>query len=191
MDEPSPPPLPENLPPPVDDGAAAHLWGKRIPNLILPSTHGADADLGELSQGALVLYVFPKLGRPDEPDVSGWNETPGARGCTQQSCSFRDRHHRFRELGYSVAGLSAQSPGDQAEAAQRLQLAFPLLADPDRELGEALELPIFAIAGMAFYKRLTLVVRAGRIDKVFYPVFPPDANAEEVLEWIQSEPAAR
>ena len=184
-----PPPLPADLPIPVDDGAADHLEGRVIPALKLPSTEGRDMDLAELAADALVLYVYPKTGRPDEPDPPGWDAIPGARGCTQQSCSFRDHQREFLDLGYSVAGLSAQEPEDQLEASRRLHLPFPLLADPARRLEQALGLPTFEAAGMTLYKRLTIVLRERRIDKVFYPVFPPDENAEEVLAWIRSQRA--
>jgi peroxiredoxin len=183
---PKPSPLPRDLPVPVDDGAAAHLPGQSIPELDLRSTDGHEVHLAELAAGAFVLYVFPKIGPPSEADPPGWQDTPGAYGCTRQSCAFRDRYREFSELGYSVVGLSAQASDEQEEASQRLHLAFPLLADPKRQLGEALSLPTFDIAGMTLYKRLTLVARARRIVKVFYPVFPPDENAEEVLEWISS-----
>jgi peroxiredoxin len=182
---PTPPPLPADLPVPVDDGAAAHLLGRSIPDLSMRSTAGHEVDLAELAAGALVLYVFPKMGPPGGVDPPGWDETPGAYGCTQQSCAFRDRYREFSALGYSVAGLSAQAPDEQAEAAQRLQLAFPLLSDQERRLGEALGLPTFHLAGVTLYKRTTLVARGGRVVKVFYPVFPPDENADEVLEWIR------
>lgn len=162
-----------------------------IPALKLRSTEGRDMDLAELAADALVLYVYPKTGRPDEPDPPGWDAIPGARGCTQQSCSFRDHEREFRDLGYSVAGLSAQEPEDQLEASRRLHLPFPLLADPARRLEQALGLPTFEAAGMTLYKRLTIVARECRIDKVFYPVFPPDENAEEVLAWIRSERAGK
>lgn len=184
---PKPRPLPADLPVPVDDGASAHLLGQAIPDLNLPSTEGRRVNLGELAGGALALYVFPKMGRPDEPDPAGWNETPGAYGCTQQSCAFRDRYREFSGLGYNVAGLSAQPAEEQQEASVRLHLAFPLLADPDRRVGQALNLPTFEITGMTLYKRLTLIARSGRIVKVFYPVFPPDENAEEVLRWIHAD----
>jgi peroxiredoxin len=182
---PTPPPLPEGLPVPVDDGAASHLPGRTIPRILVP-TDGGEVDLAELAGGALVLYVFPKMGRPDEADPPGWDDVPGARGCTQQSCAFRDLHREFANLGYSVAGLSAQPPEEQQEASQRLHLAFPLLADPGRQLGHALGLPTFEFGGMSLYRRSTLVIQAGRIVKVFYPVFPPDGNAEEVLRWIRT-----
>jgi peroxiredoxin len=173
---------------PVDDGGAAHLRGAVIPSTRLESTDGGEVDIGELSAGRLVLYVFPKMGRPDKADPPGWDEIPGARGCTQESCAYRDLHQEFRDLGWSVAGLSAQSSEEQKEASVRLHLPFPLLADPERRLGDALHLPTFEAAGMTLYKRLTLVARERRIAKVFYPVFPPQNNATDVLEWIRSEP---
>ncbi|MGH3118230.1 MAG: peroxiredoxin [Gaiellales bacterium] len=185
---PKPAPLASNLPSPIDDGAAAHLIGGSIPNLELHSTEGHDRDLATLSATGLVLYIFPKMGRPNEADPPGWDEIPGARGCTQQSCAFRDQHQEFASNGYDVAGLSAQTPEDQLEAATRLQLSFPLLADPELKLSTVLGLPTFEIAGMTLYKRLTLVARGRRIVKVFYPVFPPDENPSHVLEWILSTP---
>ena len=190
VDAPQPPQLPPGLPVPVDDGAASHLPGGSIPELSLWSTEGREVNAAELAAGALVLYIFPKMGRPGEPNPPGWDETPGARGCTNETCAFRDRHAEFSRLGYSVAGLSAQSKEEQEEASKRLKLAFPLLADPDRRLGAALDLPTFEIAGMTLYKRLTLVARGGRIEKIFYPVFPPDENADEVLAWIRSDRGA-
>jgi peroxiredoxin len=188
--KPTPPPLPVDLPVPVDDGGASHLPGLRIPEISLASTDGGEIHLADLAAEGLVLYVFPKLGRPDQADPPGWDDVPGARGCTQQSCAFRDLHREFANLGYSVAGLSAQPPEEQEEASLRLQLAFPLLADPGRRLADALALPTFRIAGMTLYRRSTLVTRGRRIAKVFYPVFPPDENAEQVLRWIRSNPEA-
>jgi peroxiredoxin len=184
---PEPPPLPADLPIPIDDGAAAHLTGQAIPNLSLRSTEGRPVNLAGLASERLVLYVFPKIGRPGDADPVGWDEIPGARGCTQQSCAFRDLQREFAGLGYDVAGVSAQPPEEQAEAAARLHLPFPLLADPRHELGDALGLPTFEIAGMVLYKRLTLVARSSRVIRAFYPVFPPDENAEEVLEWLRSD----
>jgi peroxiredoxin len=186
---PVPPPLPAGLPVPVDDGAAAHLTGTVIPSFRLESTDGGEVDIGELSAGRLVLYVFPKMGRPDQADPPGWDEIPGARGCTQESCAYRDLHQEFRDLGWSVAGLSAQSSDEQKEASVRLHLSFPLFADPERQLGAALRLPTFEAPGMTLYKRLTLIARERRIVRVFYPVFPPQNNATEVLEWIRSNDA--
>ena len=182
---PQPPPLPEGLPHPIDDGAADHLEGQPVPRLVLPSTSG-EIDLGRLADRGLVLYVFPKIGSPNERDVEGWDQIPGARGCTQQSCAFRDLEREFDQLGYSVAGLSAQPTATHSEAAERLQLAFPLIADPDLKFGAALGLPTFEVAGMTLYKRITLIASQGRIVKRFYPVFPPDENAPEVLRWIRA-----
>jgi peroxiredoxin len=185
---PVPPPLPAGLPVPIDDGAAAHLTGAVIPSIRLESTDGGEVDIREVSSGRLVLYVFPKMGRPDQADPPGWDEIPGARGCTQESCAYRDLYEEFRDLGWSVAGLSAQPSDEQKEASVRLHLPFPLLADPDRRVG-ALQLPTFEAAGMTLYKRLTLIARERRIAKVFYPVFPPQDNASEVLAWIRSNDA--
>jgi peroxiredoxin len=186
---PVPPPLPAGLPVPVDDGAAAHLTGAVIPSTRLESTDGKWVDIGELSLARLVLYVFPKIGRPDQADPPGWDEIPGARGCTQESCAYRDLHQEFRELGWAMAGLSAQSSDEQKEASVRLRLLFPLFADPERRLGDALGLPTFEAAGMRLYRRITLIARDRRIAKVFYPVFPPQDNASEVLAWIRSNDA--
>jgi peroxiredoxin len=178
----------------VDDGAAAGLAGQMVPELRLQSTDGREVELAELAAGSLVLYIYPKMGRPDVPDPEGWDEIPGARGCTQESCAFRDRMEDFRGLGYVVAGLSARPIDEQDEASLRLHLAFPLLADPMRRLGDRLKLPTFEAAGMVLYKRLTLVARKGRIVKVFYPVFPPQENPAQVLDWLRRDvtpPASR
>src|SRR5438105_8308513 len=160
--------LPPDLPVPVDDGAARHLRGQTLPGLRFASTRGGTADLAELASELLVLYVYPRTGRPGEPSPPGWDATPGARGCTPQSCAFRDRYAQFGALGATVAGLSAQTPVDQSEAAERLRLPFPLLADPELRLAAAIALPTFEIAGLTLYKRLTLVARGARIVKVFY-----------------------
>lgn len=185
--KPDPPPLPEGLPAPKDDGSARHLPGLALPELTFQSTNGSRINIMELAEEKLVLYIFPKMGPPDEIDPPGWDQIPGARGCTQQSCAFRDHQARFDVLGYAVAGLSAQPTEQQQEAARRLHLIFPLLADPDRKMGRALALPIFEVAGEVLYKRLTLIAHKRRIIKVFYPVFPPDENAEQVLDWIRGE----
>lgn len=184
---PQPPRLPDGLPVPIDDGASVHLTGLQVPDVVLRSTSGADVNLAALASAGLVLYVYPKIGRPGMADPPDWDQIPGARGCTQQSCAFRDLHAQFVDLGYAVAGLSAQPTEEQREAVQRLHLNFPLLADPTHRLGTALRLPSFRAGGVTLYKRLTLVVGGGRIVKVFYPVFPPDENAEDVLRWIRSE----
>jgi peroxiredoxin len=133
-----------------------------------------------------VLYVYPRSGKPGQPLLPGWDETPGARGCTPQSCAFRDLHDELASLGVRVAGLSAQDLDDQREFAERNHMPFPVVSDPERKLGAALDLPTFEIAGLTLYKRITLVAEDARIVKVFYPVFPPDANAGEVLRWLQN-----
>jgi peroxiredoxin len=170
--------LPPDLPVPEDDGAADHLTGVELPGLVLESSLGP-VNVRDFD----VVYVYPRSGRPDQPLLPNWNETPGARGCTPQSCAFRDLHP---ELGVPVAGLSAQSLEDQLEFAERNHMPFPVISDPERKLGAALGLPTFEIAGLTLYKRITLVADHGRIVKVFYPVFPPDANAGEVLAWLRS-----
>ena len=170
--------LPANLPVPQDDGAADHLTGLELPRLELESSQGV-VDVHDFD----VLYVYPRSGRPGVPLLPGWDETPGARGCTPQSCAFRDA---YPELGVPVAGLSAQTLDDQVEFAERNRMPFPVIADPDRRLGAALRLPTFEIAGLTLYKRLTLIAEKGQIVKVFYPVFPPDANAGDVLAWLRA-----
>ncbi|HSX21403.1 MAG TPA: peroxiredoxin [Gaiellaceae bacterium] len=170
--------LPPNLPVPQDDGAADHLVGLELPDLTLESSTG-DVNVRDF----YVIYVYPRSGRPDRPLLPGWNETPGARGCTPQSCAFRDL---YGELGVGVAGLSAQPIDEQIEFAERNAMPFPVIADPERKLGAALRLPTFEIAGYTLYKRITLVADAGRIVKVFYPVFPPDENAGNVLAWLRA-----
>jgi peroxiredoxin len=181
--------LPSDLPVPEDDGAADHLYGLEIPpGLSLPSTRGGAVNLAEAASapGTLVAYAYPRSGVPREPSPAGWDDIPGARGCTPQSCAFRDSLARFAALGASVVGVSAQTPAEQAEFAEREHIPFPLLADPGLELAAALRLPTFEVEGMTLYRRLTLVAREGRIAKAFYPVFPPDRNAAEVLGWLRA-----
>ena len=177
--------LPDNLPVPVDDGACAHLEGMAVPALELESSIGP-VDLPELAARRAVLYVYPRTGRPGRPISDDWNTIPGARGCTPQSCSFRDHAEELRSLGAHVAGLSAQALEEQVELAERLHILYPVIADPERRLGEALDLPTFEFEGATLYRRVTLIFEAGRIAKVFYPVFPPDRNAEEVVAWLAS-----
>jgi peroxiredoxin len=177
--------LPPNLPAPVDDGACDHLNGLAIPSLTLDSSRGP-VDLAELGAERAVLYVYPRTGRPDRAVPAGWDAIPGARGCTPQSCAFRDHAAKLAGLGARVAGLSAQSLEEQVEVAERLHLPFPVIADPERRLGAAIGLPTFEFEGATLYKRVTLVIEGGQIVKVFYPVFPPDRNAEEVLAWLGS-----
>jgi peroxiredoxin len=170
--------LPPDLPVPEDDGAADHLTGLELPELELESSQGTVnvRDFG-------VIYVYPRSGRPDVPLLPNWDETPGARGCTPQSCAFRDA---YADFGVPVAGLSAQSLDDQLEFAERNRMPYPVISDPERRLGTALGLPTFEIAGLTLYKRITLVAENARIVKVFYPVFPPDANAGDVLNWLRA-----
>jgi peroxiredoxin len=170
--------LPANLPVPADDGAAEHLVGRELPDLRLESSAGT-VNVRDFA----VIYVYPRSGKPGVPSLPGWDETPGARGCTPQSCAFRDLHP---DLGVPVAGLSAQSLEDQAEFAARNRMPFPVIADPRLELGAALGLPTFEIAGHTLYKRITLIAEDARVVKVFYPVFPPDENAADVLRWLRS-----
>jgi peroxiredoxin len=176
--------LPEGLPEPADDGGADHLPGLEIPNLVLPSSQGP-VDLAELAQDRLVLYVYPRAGRPDRPMPHGWDEIPGARGCTPQSCGFRDHGAELEALGARVAGLSAQSIEDQIEFAERNRIRYPVISDEWLEVERWLGLPTFDVEGMTLYRRLALVAERGRIAKVFYPVFPPDRNAEEVVTWLK------
>jgi len=176
--------LPKDLPRPVDDGAASHLHGIGFPRLALPATNGANVDLAA-TPGRLVIYIYPMTGRPSVPLPDGWDSIPGARGCTPQSCSFRDHYSELQSLNTSVFGLSAQTSEYQKEARDRLHLPFELLSDSGLRLKQLLRFPTFTVADKELYKRLTLVVENGRIQKVFYPVFPPDQSADEVLAWIR------
>ena len=177
--------LPEGLPVPVDDGACDHLVGLAAPELTLDSSQGP-VDLAELAAGRAVLYVYPRTGHPSRAVPEGWDAIPGARGCTPQSCGFRDHAAELAARGARVAGLSAQSIGDQVELAERLHMPFPVISDPERRLGAAVGLPTFEFESVTLYKRVTLVFASGSIARVFYPVFPPDRNAEEVLAWLGS-----
>jgi peroxiredoxin len=185
--------LPPDLPVPVDDGACDHLPGQAVPSLELPATRGGSVDLGELARELAVLYVYPRTGRPGLrtgrpglPPPEGWDAIPGARGCTPQSCAFRDHHAELARAGARLAGLSAQPAGEQQEFAERERLRFPLLSDPELRLASALGLPTFEFGGDRLYRRVSLVLAAGRIAKVFHPVFPPDENAAEVLAWLRA-----
>ncbi|MBX6384193.1 MAG: peroxiredoxin [Microbispora sp.] len=181
--------LPENLPAPEDDGAAAHLPGKRLPALTLPATDGSEVTLSAIP-GRVVLYLYPRTGKPGEaPLTPDWDLIPGARGCTPEACAFRDHHAELGALGAGVFGLSSQSTDYQREAADRLHLTFPLLSDPSFKLADALDLPTFEVAGHRLYKRLTMLVNDGVIEHVWYPVFPPDAHAAEVVDWLRARPA--
>lgn len=177
--------LPEDLPVPEDDGACGHLPGARVPDLALPATDRSEVRLSTLS-GRTVVYCYPMTGRPGEALPDGWDAIPGARGCTPQSGAFRDHHAGLRGLGARVFGLSTQSTGYQREAAERLRLPFPLLSDERLRFADALGLPTFEAGGMTLIRRLTLLVRDGGIEEVFYPVFPPDASAREVADWLMN-----
>ena len=175
--------LPKDLPVPVDDGACNHLLGRSLPLIALFSTQGRWVNLSAIA-GYVVVYCYPMTGQPNIPLPNGWDEIPGARGCTPQSCAFRDHHQELGELGTQVFGLSTQSTEYQKEAIERLHLPFELLSDCDLSFANALKLPTFKIGGQRLIKRVTLI--AGKIVKVFYPVFPPDSNANKVIDWLRS-----
>jgi peroxiredoxin len=172
------------LPVPTDDGAADHLPGITLPHTTLGATNGHPVDIGAIA-GLLVLYIYPMTGRPDVPLPDDWDVIPGARGCTPQSCSFRDHYTELQALKTEVFGLSTQTTDYQLEARQRLHLPFELLSDSALQLKSVLNIPTFTAAGMELYKRLTMIARDGHIQKVFYPVFPPERNADEVLSWLR------
>jgi peroxiredoxin len=178
--------LPADLPAPVDDGAARHLEGMRLPSLALTATSGGAVDLSALA-GRTIVYIYPRTGRPGQKLPDGWDAIPGARGCTPQSCSFRDHFAELRGLGVAhLYGLSTQDTDYQREAAERLHLPFALLSDAGLALTRALGLPTFAVEGMTLIKRMVLVIDDGAITKVFYPVFPPDQSAEAVVAWLRA-----
>jgi peroxiredoxin len=179
--------LPDNIPAPHDDGAADHLAGMSCPDVTLPGTDGKDVNLSQLS-GRTVLYIYPRTGVPGVNNPEGWDQIPGARGCTPQSCSFRDHFAELNTLGVSqLYGLSTQDSAYQREVAERLHLPFAILSDERLALTKALRLPTFSVAGMTLLKRMALVIDNGRISKVFYPVFPPDRNAGEVVAWLKAQ----
>lgn len=182
--------LPDGLPVPPDDGAARHLLGTRVPPIPLPATDGAALVLGDVgAHDRRVVYAYPRTGRPGEAAlVEDWDLIPGARGCTPESCGFRDHHAELARMGADVVGLSAQDTGYQREAVERLDLPFVLVSDARLELTRAVRLPTFEVAGHVLLKRFTLVIRGGCVEHVFYPVFPPDRHAEEVLRWLEDHP---
>jgi peroxiredoxin len=178
--------LPPGIPVPDDDGAARHLEGMNVPDLNLPATNGAAVSLSRL-KGRTVLYIYPRTGVPGVDPPEGWDQIPGARGCTPQSCAFRDHFSELKRLGVvHLYGLSTQGTAYQQEAATRLHLPFALLSDEKLALAKALKLPTFSVAGMTLLKRMALIIDDGSIVKVFYPVFPPDKNAAEVVAWLQA-----
>jgi peroxiredoxin/catechol 2,3-dioxygenase-like lactoylglutathione lyase family enzyme len=177
--------LPANIPAPQDDGAARHLPGMPLPDLPLPATRNGAFNLSTLA-GRTVLYIYPRTGVPGVDLPPGWDEIPGARGCTPQSCSFRDHFAELKGLGVDqVFGLSTQDTDYQREAAERLHLPFPILSDAELKFTRALKLPTFTVPGMTLLKRMVFVIDDGVISEVFYPVFPPDKSAAEVVAWLR------
>ena len=177
--------LPAGLPVPEDDGACDHLVGADVPALTLPSSK-VSVNLAAFAAGRAVLYVYPRTGKPDHAVPDGWDAVPGARGCTPESCGFRDHADELAALGARVACLSAQPLVDQEELAARLRLPYPVISDPELVLAHALGLPTFTFEGVELYKRVTLILARGRIEHVFYPVFPPDRNAAMVVAWLRA-----
>jgi peroxiredoxin len=175
------------IPHPSDDGAAAHLIGMQLPDIELEATSGETVALARLA-GLTVVYIYPMTSRPDRLPVEGWDMIPGARGCTPQSCSFRDHFGELKALGAGyLFGLSVQSTQYQREAVERLHLPFDLLSDANFTLQAALRLPTFEVGDMRLLKRLTLIIRDGFIEHIFYPVFPPDRNADDVITWLKAQ----
>lgn len=182
--------LPKDLPVPIDDGACNHLPGLVLPSINLSATSGRTVNLASLP-GWVVIYCYPMTGRPGVPLPDGWDQIPGARGCTPQSCAFSDHYQELQALNAEVFGLSTQSTDYQREAAERLHLPFELLSDSSLQFTNALRLPTFDVEGMRLIKRVTLITRDGKIVKHFYPVFPPDKNAEDVVAWFQNKRSER
>jgi len=182
--------LPDDLPVPADDGAADHLPGLAMPALRLATSDGGDVDLSDLGEGRTVIYLYPMTGRPGVDLPDGWDAIPGARGCSTEACDFRDHLPDLGAAGAArVFGMSGQSVDYQAEAVERLHLPFAMISDPELALADALDLPTFSAPGHdRLYSRLTLVVRDGRVEHVFYPVFPPNTHAREVLDWLRADP---
>lgn len=178
--------LPPDLPVPKDDGAADHLTGSLVPSVALLATTGEPVDLAAAAQGTTVVYVYPMTGAPDRPIPDGWDRIPGARGCTPQSCAFRDSASELSALGATVFGLSAQGLPGQIEFAAREHIPYPLLNDSEFRLAADLDLPTFEVEDKRYYRRLTFIARAGRIVKTFYPVFTPQDNARDVVAWLSA-----
>lgn len=179
--------LPGDLPVPENDGAADHLPGMALPAVTLPTTDGSTVDLAGLGDGRSVVYVYPMTGEPGTPLPDGWDAIPGARGCTPESCGFRDHFDDLKHAGAErVYGLSSQDSAYQAELSQRLDLPFTILSDSRLRLADLMQLPTFEVNGKPLYKRLTVIVSGGRVEHVFYPIFPPDRHANEVLNWLRA-----
>ena len=179
--------LPTDLPIPQDDGAANHLVGMRLPSILLGGINGKQINLAEI-QGRLVIYCYPMTGQPNVALPDGWDQIPGARGCTPQSCSFRDHYQELRTLGADVVGLSVQSTEYQQEMAERLHLPFLIVSDMDYQFQRALKLPIFVAAGMTLLKRITLIANNGVIEAVHYPIFPSDSDPAWVINHLKNIP---
>ena len=177
--------LPADLPAPQDDGAARHLVGMKLPDIALAATNGTEVRLSTL-KGRTIVYVYPRTGRPGQALPTGWDAIPGARGCTPQSCGFRDHFAELKQLGVgALYGLSTQDIAYQREAAERLHLPFAILSDADLKLARAMRLPTFTVDGMTLIKRMAWVIDDGVVSQVFYPVFPPDRSASEVIGWLK------
>jgi len=178
--------LPAHLPVPIDDGACDHLTDMSLPDLELKSTNDDWVNLSRVA-GRSVVYIYPRTGLPNQNPPPGWNDIPGARGCTPQSCGFRDHYQQYNDLGISLFGLSSQDSDYQREVKNRLGLRFELLSDAELRFAKALNLPTFTVNQMTLIKRISLILNDGKIEKVFYPVFPPDQNAEEILSWVKAQ----
>ena len=181
--------LPKDLPVPLDDGACRHLGGMKVPSIALRSTKGRLVDLSSEPAHRIVVYAYPRTGEAGKPVPAGWDDIPGARGCTPETCGFRDHHRELQALRVAVFGLSTQTTEYQQEMVERLHVPFEVLSDEKLALTRTLNLPTFDFAGMTLIKRLTLVITGGRIEQVFYPVFPPDTHANEVIAWLKQHPA--
>ena len=180
--------LPTDLPIPQDDGAANHLVGMSVPTLVLAATTGEGINLGD-TNGRLVIYCYPMTGQPNVALPEGWDQIPGARGCTPQSCAFRDHYQELQSLGAEVVGLSVQSTAYQQEMADRLHLPFPVVSDVDYQFQRALKLPTFVAAGMTLLKRITFIANDGVIEAVHYPIFPSDSDPAWVISHLKNTPA--
>lgn len=181
--------LPANLPVPKDDGGARHLPGMAMPNIELVSTSNHRINLSKLTAPRTIVYFYPMTGQPGKPLPQGWDDIPGARGCTLETCGFRDLQKELAHLNADVYGVSVQSTDYQKEMVTRLNVPFQVLSDEMMTLTHALQLPTFTAGGMTLIKRLTLVIRAGKIEHVFYPIFPPDKHADEVIAWLKGHKA--
>ena len=185
-DLPDPSPLPSNLPVPENDGACDHLVGMDIPSIELPTTAGRVIDLRAASAGRLVLFFYPRTGEPGTPSTVDWDMIPGARGCHHHFCGFRNIHTEFQKEGFAIFAASTQSTDYQKEFLDRMHIPFEAISDEHFRLTAALRLPTFLHQSRRLIKRLTMIVHRGKIVQVFYPVFPPDKNADTVLAWIRA-----